>query len=201
MSERLILARSRRQGSVVASRSEALGGMDMTLSDLASLGSFVSGVAVVVSLVFVGFQLRQNTRAVVAGTSQSHAMNWAQLANQISGSADVARIWRLGLGGVEALSEDERVRFYTHANALFRFIEASRLQWRHKQLDNVHWQNIEAFLKDYASQRGIAQFWAVRRHMHSTEFRTWYEALPRSTRGLFDVPTDGGLGSGAGPAP
>lgn len=168
----------------------------MSLSDLASLGSFVSGVAVVVSLAFVGFQLRQNTRAVRAATSQSHAVSWTQFANQISGSADFARIWRLGLGGVETLSEDERVRFIVHANAIFRFFEASRLQWRHRQLDNEHWQNIEAFLKDYASQPGIAQFWATRRHMHSSEFRTWYEALPRSTHvgGLFDIPTAKGVG-------
>jgi hypothetical protein len=171
----------------------------MTLSDLASLGSLVSGVAVVVSLVFVGFQLRQNTRAAVAQTSQSHAMNWTQLALPFYGSAEFARIWRLGLSGLETLTEDERVRFMVAANALFRFFEASRLQWRHKQLDNVHWQNIAAFLEDYASQPGIAQFWAVRRHMHSTEFRTWYEALPRSSRGLFDVPT--GDGRGADPAP
>jgi len=167
----------------------------MSLSDLASLGSFVSSVAVVVSLVFVGFQLRQNTRAVVAQTSQSHAMNWTQLAAPYLESADLARVWRLGLSGMETLTEDERVRFIIAANALFRFSEASRLQWRHKQLDNVHWQNIESFLRDYASQPGIAQFWAARRHVHSTEFRTWYEALPRSSRGLFDVPTDGGSGS------
>jgi hypothetical protein len=31
----------------------------MTLSDLAALGSFVSGLAVLVSLIFLWFQLRQ----------------------------------------------------------------------------------------------------------------------------------------------
>jgi hypothetical protein len=103
----------------------------------------------------------------------------------------------LGLSGLEALTEDERVRFIVAANALFRFSEASRLQWRRKQLDDAHWQNIEAFLRDLASQPGIAQFWAARRHMHSIEFRTWYEALPRSTHGLFDFPIASGPGSEA----
>ncbi len=51
----------------------------MTLSDLASVGSLVGGLAVVVSLLFVGFQLRQNTLEVRAGTSRSHAGNWSQL--------------------------------------------------------------------------------------------------------------------------
>jgi hypothetical protein len=37
----------------------------MSLSDLASLGSFVSGVAVLVSLVFLYFQLRQMNAQVL----------------------------------------------------------------------------------------------------------------------------------------
>lgn len=161
----------------------------MTLSDLSAVGSFISGVAVLVSLVFVGFQLRQNTRAVRAATSQSHAMNWTNLITQITGSADFARIYRVGLGGLEALSEDDRVRFIVFMTGAFRFFEASRLQWRHKQLDNEHWQNVEAMLKDMASRPGIDQFWRIRRHMHSAEFAAWYQALPRSTAaaGLFDL--------------
>src|SRR5215475_4797566 len=114
----------------------------MSLSDLASLSGIVSGVAVVVSLVFVGFQLRQNARAAFAQTSQSHAMNWIQLAVPIFESPDFARIWRLGLTGTHTLNADEHVRFMVAANALFRFFEASRVQWRRKQLDTAHWQNI-----------------------------------------------------------
>jgi hypothetical protein len=34
----------------------------MSLSDLASIGSFVSGAAVLVSLVYLRLQIRQNTR-------------------------------------------------------------------------------------------------------------------------------------------
>ena len=36
----------------------------MSLSELASLGEFIGGVGVLVTLVFVAVQLRQNTRAI-----------------------------------------------------------------------------------------------------------------------------------------
>jgi hypothetical protein len=52
----------------------------MSLSDLAAIGSFVSGLAVLASLIFVGFQLRQNTQAVrrgVTGTYAELATNYA----------------------------------------------------------------------------------------------------------------------------
>ena len=34
----------------------------MSLNDLASIGSFVSGMAVVISLIYLSIQIRQNTR-------------------------------------------------------------------------------------------------------------------------------------------
>jgi len=57
----------------------------MTLSDLAALGSFVSGVAVVFSFVFLGLQIRQsdrNQRAVLNAQSNSafneHMLKWTE---------------------------------------------------------------------------------------------------------------------------
>src|SRR5476651_1123571 len=42
---------------------DGLKGITMTLADLSSLGSFISGVAVLISLIYLGLQVRQNTMA------------------------------------------------------------------------------------------------------------------------------------------
>src|SRR5476651_131803 len=101
----------------------------MSLADLSSIGSFLSGVAVLASLIFVGFQLRQNTRAVRATASQAHASNLQQIVTPIVESGEVARLWRLGLSNFETLTDDERVRFVAYTSGLFRFYESARLQW------------------------------------------------------------------------
>jgi len=36
----------------------------MTLAELGSLGEFLGGIAVVISLIYVGLQISQNTKAV-----------------------------------------------------------------------------------------------------------------------------------------
>ena len=46
----------------------------MTLADLAALGSFVSGFAVLVSLVFLYFQLRQLNAQVLQGERNQRAL-------------------------------------------------------------------------------------------------------------------------------
>ena len=149
----------------------------MSLSDLAAIGSFVSGLAVLASLIFVGFQLRQNTQAVRAGASQAHSYNWHQITMPVVESGDFARIWRLGLDGLESLTEDERVRFYALAGAILRFFEGARLQWRHGQLDREHWYNVEKTAIDFAATPGFEAYWAARRHWLSPEFQHWYESL------------------------
>jgi hypothetical protein len=151
----------------------------MSLSDLAAIGSFVSGVAVLASLIFVGFQLRQNTQAVRAAASQAHSQNWQQITMSVVESGEFARIWRLGLADIECLTDDERVRFYAFAGATLRFFEGARLQWRHGQLDNEHWHNVEKTATDFAATSGYKAYWAVRHHWLSPPFQQWYESLSR----------------------
>ena len=161
----------------------------MTLADLSSIGSFISGVAVLASLIFVGFQLRQNTQAVRATASQAHASNLQQIVAPIVESGEVARLWRIGLSGFDNLTEDEQVRFVAYSSGLFRFYESAHLQWRHGQLDGEHWQNVALQAADFCRQPGIKQFWEIRRHWHSAGFQKWYDALPKDApRSIYQRP-------------
>jgi len=162
----------------------------MSLSDLAALGSFISGVAVVVTLVFLLLQMRQNTQAVRAAASQAHAANFQQLLNPMIEDGNVARLFRIGMGGVETLTDDERTRFLLVCSGIFRFYEAARLQWRHGQLDDGHWCSVDNQLREIIGYSGIQTFWSMRSHWHSPEFRSWVETLPRTKheRGLYEVP-------------
>lgn len=156
----------------------------MTLSDLASIGSFVSGIAVLASLIFIGAQMLQNNRAVRAVASQAHAANFQQILAVAIENGDVARLWRIGLADLTALTDDERTRFLVLASSLFRFYEAARLQWRHGQLDKEHWENIVFQVSDFGSQPGIRAYWNIRKRWHSMEFRRWFESLPRDQTGF-----------------
>ena len=161
----------------------------MSLSDLASLGSFVSGFAVLASLIFVGFQLRQNARAVQASTSLGHTSAYNQVVAPLITEPDLTRIWRIGLGDPGALSDDERVRFIIYCSTMFRFFEAQREQWRLQQLSTVHWNFIESQLRGFIAHRGVQHFWQLRRHTHSGEFADWVDSLPKEVhpRGMYDL--------------
>lgn len=153
----------------------------MSLGDLASLGSFVSGVAVVITLIFLVLQMRQNTAAVKAAASQAHVAVYQEITNIIVTDADFARVWWLAMTDMGQLSDTERVRFIAYLSSVFRFMESARWQWRHGQLDDEHWHALESDFKDLASQSGIKSYWALRRHQYPDQFRKWFESLPQTT--------------------
>jgi hypothetical protein len=149
----------------------------MSLEAFYFISQIGAALAVVASLLFVGVQLRQNTRAVRAAASQAHSANYLQAVSSLFENGEVARIWRLGLVEFEALGDDDKVRFLAFTSALFRFYEASRVQRLRGQLDAEHWLTIEQQAKSLSGQEGIRAWWRLRRDWHSADFRQWFESL------------------------
>lgn len=175
----------------------------MSLSDLAAIGSFVSGVAVVVTLIFLLLQMRQNTRAIRAAASQAHAANYQSLLASIIEDGELARLWRVGLGDIEKLNDDEKIRFISLSSGFFRFYDAARLQWRHGQLDAEHWYSIDTQIRDTIRNPGVQAYWSMRRHWHSPEFRGWVDSLPKDNlaRGIYETPPANALAASEGGKP
>ena len=155
----------------------------MTLSDLSNLGTFISALAVVASLIFVGVQLRQNTKAVRAAASQAHTSHWQAMLTPVIEHEDVADIYRRGLSDMESLTDNECVRFIILIGAMFRFTESARLQWLHGQLEDSHWVNMERNVTALAGQPGFKGYWALRRDWYAPDFQVWFDALPVHTAG------------------
>jgi len=150
----------------------------MSLEQASALAQIISAVAVFASLVFVGLQVRQNTKAVRAAASQAHSAMYHALTEDLVSNKDFAGVWRKGLESLDGLSEDDVVQFFSFASASFRFFEASRVQWVRGQLDDEHWHTIEQHAIALAGKPGIRIFWQLRGHWHCNEFREWFGSIP-----------------------
>jgi hypothetical protein len=151
----------------------------MSLEQASFLAQILSSILVFASLIFVGVQLRHANKTARAASSQAHsAMYHALITSIINDDLGFATIWRKALGDLDTLSEDELVRFFALASAMFRFFEASRVQWLRGQLDDEHWHTIEQQAITLAVQPGMQSFWVIRRHWHCAAFQEWFEGLP-----------------------
>ena len=115
----------------------------MNLSNLAALGNFVSGVAVVASLVFLYFQVRQlNAQARQAAVNQQAMMKLARTTRVMEVNARMAsesyaqmdlRITRNG----SDVTADDVTRFWAHARAVFQNGEDTFAQHRRGLVHNT----------------------------------------------------------------
>jgi hypothetical protein len=78
---------------------------------MAAWGEFIGGIAVVVSLVYLASQIRQNSRLLRASTTASTSQLMLSQNDAIIQDADVARLCFEGMADSNSLSEADRRRF------------------------------------------------------------------------------------------
>ena len=92
--------------------------MDWTVQDLGALGEFVGALGVVITLIYLAFQIRQNTTQLEQNTltARAAAVNASQATlreNRLSvfESAEMSTIWLHGHNDPEAMNELDQFRF------------------------------------------------------------------------------------------
>jgi hypothetical protein len=82
----------------------------MSLEQVSSLTQIVASVGVVVSLIFVGLQIRQNTGALQRNEHNSTMAQWTVIRMAIAQNRDIAELMTAGLHGERVLDAADRLR-------------------------------------------------------------------------------------------
>lgn len=82
----------------------------MTLEQWSSLAQILGSVGVVVSLVFVGLQVRQNTHAIARNEHNNTMAQWTVVRMAVAQHRDIAELMTAGLSGERELDAADRLR-------------------------------------------------------------------------------------------
>ena len=82
----------------------------MSFEQISYLAQTVASVGVVVSLIFVGLQIRQNTAALQRNEPNSTMEQWTVLRQAIAQNRDIAELMTSGLSGERALDAADQLR-------------------------------------------------------------------------------------------
>jgi hypothetical protein len=82
----------------------------MSLEQVSSLAQIVASIGVVVSLVFVGLQIRQNTGALQRNEHNSTMAQWTVIRMAIAQNRDIAELMSTGLHGESARDAADQLR-------------------------------------------------------------------------------------------
>ena len=99
----------------------------MTIQEMGALGEMIGGIAVVISLIYVGLQVRQNSNSVRAASQIALRQLGTEITSQLA-APDMARIYIQGLKDLSPLPAEDRVRFQSLMFSLFGIYEAYYFQ-------------------------------------------------------------------------
>ena len=82
----------------------------MSFEQISFLAQIVASIGVIVSLIFVGLQIKQNTRALQRNEHNSTMEQWTVIRQAIAQNRDIAELMTAGLGGERALDAADHLR-------------------------------------------------------------------------------------------
>jgi hypothetical protein len=151
--------------------------MKRSLQDWASLAEIIGTAAIVLSLIFVGLQMSNNTREMRSAAAHNATQSLQELYIDISSNPEVAHVFRIGMSDPNALSKDEafvyRLKSHsamlTYQNVFFLGTEGA--------LDaSLHLTLIKT-LGAIVPTPGFDWYWRQRADYFTPEFRVFVEEL------------------------
>jgi hypothetical protein len=159
----------------------------MSLSDLAAVGSFVSGFAVLASLIYLALQVRQTKRNQQIAIRHSRATRVVELHLALADSA-VADAWLHGLASPQEITETELSQFINLCRALFFHFEDSFYQREEGLLNDDAFETVVAGARLSARSPGWRAAWKMARPNFGGRFLAFMDGVV--ARSATEAPVD-----------
>jgi hypothetical protein len=153
----------------------------MSLEEASQIGELIASIGVLISLVYLAVQVKQNTKALQMDTARSAAAELADANNFTAENEGYAEIFFRGVQDIESLEGVERMRFYAGMHKFFRSHENTHYQYINGALSAARFQSISSQFASVISTPGLQAYWADRKNWYSAEFQDWVEQTVSSS--------------------
>ena len=149
----------------------------MSWSDLASIATIVQGFAVIISLIFVWFQLRQTTQLTRAANTEKLVELVSPLHLQLVQDQETARLWAQGADEFDAMDKVDKERYY--ALLMFWLVFHQNIYHQHKRgfLDDDTFTGWTYDLKYFVEYQHLKRRWPELGKYHEPSFVKYIDGL------------------------
>jgi hypothetical protein len=152
----------------------------MTLSDLASLGSFVSGIAVLVSLIYVAIQVRQTERNQRTLLQQETSSRYLEAIKHWGEPAVAAAVVKASSGDM-ALTSLEAYALQMQLRISLTSFQDTFLLHKLSLIDEIQLEGMVRSMRTMFAMPVMRALWSISRPMYSPAFVEWIEGHTQET--------------------
>lgn len=143
----------------------------MQVENIALIADVVQAVAVVATLIFVGFQVRYSTRIAMMTAAQNSAQLLAQNLGRVTDSPDLAELLTNTETPLEDFTAAQRLRLSNFVATGFRHVEVLHAHRRYDIFEEELWQGAAGRLRRMLSNPRIRDWWEDNKDIYAASFR------------------------------
>ena len=149
----------------------------MELQTLANLGEFIGGLGVIVSLIYLAFQIKSNTRSQRNDIEARSLERLGSLQREMATNIELNELFSTALVDIYKVNLMERIRV---AWWLTELLSAMEFLYGQQQQGNVQtgiWERWQETLKWWLTYPGVLEWWRCKPTPFSQDFTAYVETM------------------------
>ena len=151
--------------------------MKVKLKKLALLVEILGGIAILISLVFVGIQLKENTKATRSSTATATIDTMTNWYVAMGTDEEASKGFYRFLADPESMSKEERIQHIYNFHGLFLAFQNSFYLSLEGTLDDRIPKSLNQVIYGVKDQPGFNLYWKSRKSIFFEEYRDYVDNL------------------------
>ena len=149
----------------------------MNWEAISGIGEILGAIAVVVTLLYLTREVRQNARSLSISALRDTTAQWNQWSEMIASSDGLAKIAVKGNMSFHELSESEKLRYCAWVQSFFDNVESYRSLVIDHEMDDKDLTVLESIVARRLLIPGFISWWVENRSDYSGDFAAWINSL------------------------
>lgn len=145
------------------------------METLGNIGDFLGGIGVVITLIYLASQIRQNTQSVRASAFQAAQRDIADKLDGLSNDPELIRIFFDGNHKFESFSKEDRRRYAAFMTGWLRRYETLLYQTHLGNIDREQWEGQLSELRTAFKYPGARAWWGQASGSFNRDLREFVE--------------------------
>jgi hypothetical protein len=135
-----------------------------------AVGEIIGAIAVVVSVVYLGLQIRKQANESRFTAARELCSQFILIKTGAADNRDRASLYLKAIRDYESLPDEERLMMSFTFDALFRVMEQQFLHVQAGNVDSQFFRSLNAGYREWVCLPGVKRWWELSRHMYGTDF-------------------------------
>jgi len=144
---------------------------------LGNFGEFLGSVLVLITLIYLTAQIRQNTAAMKNQAEQESSQWWYELNKEAAIDEEILELYVQGLKDTEPMTDPERRKFVWYVASTFYRIMGFHKAWVNGHLSDDSWKPSERFVKTMLEHKAVDIWWQTGFFLGSDDFVAYVEDI------------------------